>query len=146
MDEQKFHVGVKALIANRKNQILVLETNPEDSPSSPHHWDLPGGRLKEGDSIEQGLYRELEEEIGTNGIDILELFDACIANYKIPAKDEIVGLLLIIYKSKLHDENQNFKLSFEHLQYKWVSIEEAKELLKVKFPNSFLEKLDSLKS
>lgn len=144
MNEQKFHVGVKALIMNDKNEILILKTNPEDAPTWPPHWDLPGGRIKENYSIEQTLYRELEEEIGTNKIEILELFDTCVANHKIPLNGGEISLFLVIYKCKLVDSTQEFKLNFEHLEYKWVSIDEAKELLKVKFPISFLEKLDSL--
>lgn len=145
MTEQKFHVGVKALIMNDKKEVLVLKANPEDAPTWPHHWDLPGGRIKETGSIEQTLYRELEEEIGTNKIEILELFDTCVANHKIPLNGEEISLLLVTYKCKLLDSDQKFKLNFEHLEYRWASINEAKELLKVKFANSFIEKLDSLK-
>ena len=146
MTEQKFHVGIKALIVNDKNEILVLRANPEDVPKVPDHWDLPGGRIKEGDSIEETLYREVEEELGTKTVQIIEHFDTCFANYGIPLENETVGLMLIVYKSRLPDNNQEFKLNFESLEYKWASIEEAKELLKVKYPNSFLEKLDQLET
>ena len=142
MTEQNFHVGVKALIANDKNEILVLRANPEDVPKVPDHWDLPGGRIKEGDSIEETLYREVEEELGTKTVQIIEHFDTCIANYGIPLENETVSLMLVVYKCKLPDNNQTFTLNFENLEYKWVSIDEAKKLLKVKFPQSLIEKLD----
>ena len=144
MTEQNFHVGVKALITNDKNEILVLKTNPEDAPTWPDHWDLPGGRIKENHSIEETLHRELEEEIGTDKVEILHLFDVCIANHKIPTEEGSVDLLLVIYECKLSDSNQKFKLNYEHLEYKWASVDEAKELLKVKFPVSFIEKIDLL--
>ena len=145
MTEEKFHVGVKALITNDKNEILVLKTNPEDAPTWPDHWDLPGGRIKGDDTIEETLRKELTEELGIDNIEILEHFDTHISNLKIPLDNDIVSLLLIVYKCKLPDNNINFKLSFEHLEYKWASVDEAKELLKVKFPNSFIEKLNLLK-
>lgn len=144
MTEQKFHVGVKALILNDKNEILILKANPKEMrQQQPSHWDLPGGRIKENDSLEETLLKEINEELGINNIKILEHFDTCVSNLKIPLDNEIVSLLLIVYKCKLYN-NTNFRLSFEHLEYKWASIDEAKELLKVKFPNSFIEKLDNL--
>ncbi len=142
--EQKFHVGVKALILNENNEILLLRTNPKEMKIEEiEHWDLPGGRIEGDDSIEETLYKEVEEELGTRNIEIVEHFDTLISNIKIPLEDETVGLMLIVYRCKLADSQ--FKLSFEHLEYKWCNIEEAKELLKVKFPKSFIEKLDSLK-
>ena len=145
MTEQKFHVGIKALIVNDKNEILILRANPEEMrQNQPAHWDLPGGRIKVDDSVEETLRKELKEELGIDSIQIVEHFDTCISNLKIPLDNETVSLLLIVYKCKLSDNNTNFKLIFEHLEYKWSSIEEAKESLKVKFSNSFIEKLDSL--
>jgi len=143
MTEEKFHVGVKALVVNDKNEILVLMTNPEEAGHyHPKHWDLPGGRIKKNDSIEDTLRKEIAEELGIDNVMILEHFDTHISNLKIPVDGEMVGLLMVIYKCKLPDEK--IKLSFEHLEYKWTSINEAKELLKVKFAESFIDKIDKL--
>lgn len=143
MTEEKFHVGVKALILNDKDEILILKATPYITKDYPDHWDLPGGRVKRGDSIEETLRKELKEELGVGDIQILEHFDTHISNFKIPLENETVSLLLIVYKCRLLN-NQKFELSTEHLEYKWASINEAKELLKVKFPESFIEKLSSL--
>jgi len=144
MNEQKFHVGVKALIMNDKNKILILKANPEEMRlHQPVHWDLPGGRIKGGDSVEETLRKEVQEELGIDNIEILGHFDTHISNLKIPLENETVSLLMVVYKCKLRDYNNKFNLSFEHLEYKWASVDEAKELLKVKFPSSFIEKLNS---
>lgn len=37
-----FHIGVKALIVNQENHVLLLERN---HPIKGIYWDLPGGRL-----------------------------------------------------------------------------------------------------
>lgn len=143
MREQKFHVGVKALILNDKNEILILKANPTElKGGSPAHWDLPGGRIKEGSNIGDTLKKELEEELGTDDVDILDLFDAVMSNFKIPDGNEKVGLLLLIYRCKLHKKDK-FKLSFEHTEYKWANIAEVKDLLGFKFPKSFTDKLAS---
>lgn len=143
MTEQKFHAGVKALIMNENKQILALRINPVDfNRPIEDHWDLPGGRIKENDSIEKTLHKEVEEELGIKEIQISELFDVCIANYDVLLENESVSLILIVYKCKLPDKKQKFKLNFEHLEYRWASLSEAKNLLSFKFPESFIGKLD----
>lgn len=147
MSEQKFHVGIKALITNGNNEILILKANPAElKGGEPPHWDLPGGRIKEGDSVEETLATEIEEELGINGhdVEIVRPFDGSISNLKIPVGEEKFGLVLFVYLCKLRTKNK-FNLSFEHTEFKWASIDEAKKLLSVKFSKSFVDKLDDLK-
>jgi 8-oxo-dGTP pyrophosphatase MutT (NUDIX family) len=144
VNEQKFHLGIKALITNNKNEILVLKTNPEALKSNkPVHWDLPGGCVLKNQSIEQTLRREIKEELYIDEIEILEHFGFFVSNLKIPVNGDEIGLILSVYLCKIN-ENSPIKLSFEHTECKWVSIKESKELLKIKYPKSFIEKLDNL--
>lgn len=55
--EDKVKPAVKALI-EREGKILVLKTETENS----HYWVLPGGKIEYGESAEESLERELEEE------------------------------------------------------------------------------------
>lgn len=145
MKEQSFHVGVKALIVNEKNELLLLKINPDELVGDKRtYWDLPGGRIRGEDSIERTLRNEVEEELGVNDIKILEHFDTHVSNISIPVGNGSVKLLLIVYKCKMLEKN--FKLSFEHTDWKWVPIEEAKQLLKIKFPDSFIRKLETIKN
>ena len=147
MTEQKFHIGIKALITNDKNEILILKANPAELVGGGVHWDIPGGRIKQGDSVEETLRKEVEEELGIDGndIEIIRQFDASVSNLKIPVGNEIFGLVLFVYLCKLK-EAVEFNLSSEHTEYKWASVDEAKELLSVKFAKSFVNKLDELKT
>jgi 8-oxo-dGTP diphosphatase len=145
MDEKKFHVGIKALVRNDEGKILVLKVNPKELKDNRHgvYWDLPGGRIKQGDSIEETLRKELEEEIDYFGeIKNPKLFHGSIANIEIPVDDEKFGLCLFVYTCEIEDDE--IKLSSEHTEYKWASVEEAKKLLSIKFSPEFIEKLDSL--
>jgi len=147
MNEQKFHVGIKALILNEDNEILLLRINPKElKGDNPEHWDLPGGRIEGDDSIEATLVKVVEEELGTRDIEIIEHFDTLISNMKVPLENETVGLTLVVYKCRLPDNSMKFKLSSESLEYRWAIIDEAKELLKAKYPESFIQKLDSLRN
>ena len=51
-----YRVSVKALITNDEGQLLMVN-------EGAHHWDLPGGGLDHGESVEQALRRELTEEL-----------------------------------------------------------------------------------
>ncbi|HLD57900.1 MAG TPA: NUDIX hydrolase [archaeon] len=147
MNEQKFHVGIKALVLNERNQILLLKANPAELKGDKiAHWDLAGGRIKEGDSVEQTIKKEIEEELGVdgNGVEVIRPFDGSISNIKIPIGDEKFGLVLFVYLCKLHT-NQEFKLSEEHTEWKWASVDEAKTLLSYKFAKGFVDKLDGFK-
>jgi len=104
MNEQKFHVGTKALILNDENKILILKANSKELKGNcSAHWDLPGGRIKIGEIPEESLRKEVKEELGIEGKDvkIVRLFDASISNLKIPVGDESFGLVLFVYLCKL---------------------------------------------
>jgi len=139
-NEAIFHVGIKALIFNDKNEVLVLNHSNAEIP----FWDLPGGRIQLNQDEEDTLLREIEEELGINkkGITIGKLFDASISNLK--TTDGTIHLMLLTYLCKLK-RHDNFKLSDEHSEWRWCSIDKAKELLKIKFHKNFIEKLEKFK-
>ena len=143
MAEELFQVGIKALIINSRKQVLVLRSNPKGPGfPAPDHWDLPGGRIDEGESILQALRREIHEELGIRGsrVWITELFDIGPSRLMAHAKHR---LMLVTYRCKMSGAN-NFRISKEHTEYKWAGKKEAKKLLKTKFPQSFLLALDKL--
>ncbi len=145
MNEKKFHVGIKALVRNNENEILILKVNPKELTKNKHgvYWDLPGGRIKEGGTVENTMKKELEEEIGYKGeIKDVKLLHGTIANIEIPVDDERFGLVLFVYTCKINPTK--IRLSFEHIEYKWVSVEEAKKLLSVKYSKDFIEKLGEI--
>ncbi|SPE36081.1 NUDIX hydrolase [Candidatus Sulfopaludibacter sp. SbA3] len=55
-------VQVVAAIIEREGRILICRRTKEQSHAL--QWEFPGGKLEPGESPEQALARELEEELG----------------------------------------------------------------------------------
>ncbi|MEU5552844.1 NUDIX hydrolase [Micromonospora sp. NPDC047793] len=52
----------KALIVKGDRVLLVRKAT--DDPHNPGRWELPGGRLKQNESLDAALQREVMEEVG----------------------------------------------------------------------------------
>lgn len=142
MDEQKFHVGVKALITNSDGQILLMhEDGSTHRKPMPNYWDLPGGRMQEGELVLNTLQREVKEETGITTLTDVSFVTAVISNHRIPLADgTVVGLVLMVYRV-LIPENATIKLSDEHIGYEWVATAEARARLTNKYPAEFTDSL-----
>ncbi len=65
-----YRLSVGITLFNQENKVFVGERI--DSPGS---WQMPQGGIDEGETIEQALFREMMEEIGTDKADILKIHD-----------------------------------------------------------------------
>src|SRR4051812_19892391 len=97
--EDIFHLGIKALIHDQEGKILLLQVNPAKlSGERKDYWDLPGGRIQRGDSIESTLKREVLEETGITEIMDIKPVSMVLSNIRIPTgNDTSVGLILNVY-------------------------------------------------
>ena len=70
-------VGVGAIIFNDENQILLIQRGQEPLKGE---WSLPGGALELGETLEQGIGREVREETGleVEPVQIVEVFDRIV--------------------------------------------------------------------
>src|SRR5215472_13938746 len=55
-------VQVVAAILERDGRILICRRTPEQA--HPLKWEFPGGKIEPGESPEEAVARELEEELG----------------------------------------------------------------------------------
>ena len=75
----QFRIAVYALIFNVEHEILLALRRDID------WWNLPGGGLEIGESVEEGVCREVREETGL----VVEV-DHLVGVYSKPQKQEVV--------------------------------------------------------
>lgn len=64
IDEQGYRPNVGIILCNDKGQVLWARRIGQDA------WQFPQGGIKEGETPEKALYRELQEEIGLGQKDV----------------------------------------------------------------------------
>ena len=111
----KYPISAKGIVPiNGKIALVKNERN---------EWELPGGKIARGETLEQCALREIKEELNIEAT-IDYLFDAWL--YKVAGK---VNVLCVIYLcSPLTINEQQIKLSFEHEEYGLFTIEEMQTL------------------
>jgi len=123
MDKEiKLQVGVKAILKNGLGQFLLLIKSGEKYPEiGKDIWDIPGGRINPGEPLLENLKREIFEETG------LELKSA---PKLIAAQDilRIEGLHVVRLTYVANIEGDVKVDGNEHTGYKWVSLDELKQV------------------
>ena len=105
-------------ILKDKDLFLVVKRNENDN-LYPGAWEFPGGHLEDGETLKDGLKRELMEEIGYT-----EDFNPIITHYFDEVKEknnELIHDLEIDFIVNVNKSQVNVKLSEEHSDYKWVT-------------------------
>jgi len=117
MAEDQFWVGVHGVIA-RAGKLLVLKRAPSMT-YRPGAWDLPGGHLAIGESFEECLAREIEEETGLS-----------IATPRLLGIHNSVGpYLQAIFTCAIAVDAHNLRLRpHEHIESRWVAPSELTQL------------------
>ena len=101
-------VQVVAAVLQREGKVLIGQRTA--AQSHPLQWEFPGGKVEPGESPEQALARELEEELGISGAS-----GEVIARYTFtyPGRDCIE--LIFFHVRRFHGEPQN--LIFQELRW-----------------------------
>jgi 8-oxo-dGTP diphosphatase len=148
MNEDVFHLGVKALIRNEEGKFLLLKENTVGWKKAVEpYWDIPGGRIHRDEDLEVALRREVFEETGIHDFAVVDQLHITFSKYRIPAGDSgldtDVGVILSAYICEVAGD-VTIALSGESLEWGWFTAIEASELLGVRYPKSFTEQVGIL--
>ena len=71
MTKYDFNIRVTGILIENEKILLVKQ-----KVSDKRNWSLPGGKLEQGETIEQGIIREMKEETGLD-VEIIRLLYLC---------------------------------------------------------------------
>jgi 8-oxo-dGTP diphosphatase len=118
---KKNWIPVSAGILKKDNLILVGQ-RPENHTLAGL-WEFPGGKIELGESPEQALARELNEELGIEA-EVGELKIACTHSYS------DVGIIILFYEILFWKGEPKTK---HHINLQWVK---PSELPNMKIPDA----------
>ncbi|MCW3113781.1 MAG: hypothetical protein JWR18_2177 [Segetibacter sp.] len=132
-------VAAGGIVSNEENKILFQFRRGK--------WDLPKGKLEEGETIEDCAVREVEEETGLQNIQLGELLGVTNHFYKENGKD-LEKETHWFTMSVSGDQALVPQLEEDITELKWVSKDEIKDYLKNSFKNieEIVEKYYTYKS
>lgn len=110
-----FRISVKALVFNNKNEILLVREGGKD-------WDIPGGGIDHGESIEDTLRRELEEEIN-----LTDHFTYKVVSVENPTFVESHHFWLVRIIYAVWPDNLELSAGEDGEEIRFVSINELKQ-------------------
>ncbi len=121
------------VLFNKDGQVLVAERNDMANAA----WQLPQGGIEQGETIEHGALRELEEEIGTSAVTIIAIADETISyawpkNIESERRAKWVGQSVTLVALKFTGKESEINLNTSHPEFrawKWVSLEDILELI-----------------
>jgi 8-oxo-dGTP diphosphatase len=105
------------IFINEENKFLFYLRDDKPTIPYPNKWALLGGHVEEGESLREGLEREIKEEINFN-----------IKNpVFIDSVDDYVGNIVYIYKSKINKSLEELHLT-EGQKLGYFNFEEAMKI------------------
>ncbi len=121
-ESDRFIVAVIAIIIKDGN--LLMMKRSEEKKAAPGLWEALSGRLHHGEDPHIGLLREIEEESGLE----VELASSPYDLYMTKYLGE--PMLALVYEAKYL--SGKVRISKEHSEYKWGSIQDFEERTAIK--------------
>ena len=123
-----FLFGPRATIYNTKtNKVLLLQRNDGNNV-----WEIPGGKRENNEDLVDALKREVQEETGLIINEYKLVYVSPIfENHPVLKPFLNIGYLCLV-------DNSDVVISDEHIDYKWVSVEELSSYLDKDIYNDLL--------
>lgn len=113
-----YGLTVRGIIKNKDNEILLVKRHPK-SRTDPEMWELPGGKVEKGEFFTDALVREIKEET--------EL-DCEVGDFAEAIQNDYSHKRTVQIMMYLENVTGEVKISEEHTEWMWVSLEDMKDL------------------
>lgn len=118
--DKVFVIGIKGIVI-KNDKILLLKKLDQ---LGHFYWDVPGGKIKQGETYSETLKREIVEEIPSiKSCEVKDLLGEYFLDRDLKDGN---GLLRLFYLVEV--EMVNVAISDEHSEFQWFSIEKLKSL------------------
>lgn len=117
MIDYVFGLSVRVLLTDDEGKVLILKRST-NSRTNPGKWELPGGKVDQGESFDHALLREVYEETKLK-ISLEHVVGVSEQNL------HVIRAVHIIMSGEILEGN--LKLSSEHEGYAWVFFENLQE-------------------
>ena len=113
-----YGLTVRGVIKNGDGEILIVKRHPK-SRTDPEMWELPGGKVEMGEHFADALVREIKEETNLD----VNVGDFCEAIQNDYSHKRTVQLMMY-----LDDVGGDVKISEEHTEFMWASLDKIRTL------------------
>lgn len=113
----------RCFLVDEEGRFLLLQRSADDR-HDPNLWEVPGGKLDEGQDLHQALARETQEETGYIIEDVSRLV---FTQSEVISGGPYDGLPYVALFSVARIARGELSLSEEHQDAVWVSYDEARD-------------------
>jgi ADP-ribose pyrophosphatase YjhB (NUDIX family) len=117
----KYIEVISRVIITKGDQILLCKNKERGN------YYLPGGHVEFGDTMVKTVYKELNEEMGLNEDNILDLKYVDILE-NIFGKNEITNHEIVLIFSASLTDGTEVKSTEPHIDFEWKNISELKDI------------------
>ena len=107
-------VHVTAAVIIQDNKILCVQRNENKYDYISKKWEFPGGKVEENEQLEETIKREIQEELN---------LIIGVKSFLIQVNNQYPDFKLKMDTFICEIINGNLKLN-EHIDYKWLNVEE----------------------
>lgn len=113
--------NIVRIIYKREGKILLCKGIEYD------HYFLPGGHVEFGDTLEQTIYKEMNEELGLNKEDISDIQFVKFFENTYGTEENKFHEINFVFNAKIK-EGLEIKSQEDHISFEWVDEDKISEV------------------
>lgn len=144
----KHIVTVLGLPINRKGQVLLTKRHSPHKKQWHNNWQVAGGELELGESLEQALSREFQEELGVSARILFPYPMVMPVTYRkgthIDKQKVDVNITLVCFLVDIGDQKVDVSKDEETKAFKWFYPREVHSIKYLPMTKEFVEEAEKI--